>query len=329
MEKEVFSIQWHITNRCNLRCTHCYQDNYVNEPTLEQLIENYQTMERFLVKEHYLADIAITGGEPCLSENLLPLLEYLNQREQVNKLSLLTNGTLINATRAEDYKKLNVSLVQVSLDGGTAEIHEMIRGKNTFQKTLDSIKFLKDAGIETQAQIVVNKNNVDSIEELLHVCDEYGIDRFLVTRLVLEGNARENMEELLLSQEEFKQLLYKLDAYSKDKTHKVRILKGRCLWRLVDENSGSLCPVGINSVSVLPNGDVLPCRRMSLVVGNLNDESFYKIWYGSKILWDLRHSENLKGKCGVCQDRDRCGGCRAIAYAMTGDYMESDPYCWR
>ena len=92
---------------------------------------------------------------------------------------------------------------------------------------------------------------------------------------------------------------------------------------------GSLCPVGINSVSVLPNGDVLPCRRMSLVVGNLNNESFYKIWYGSKILWDLRHSENLKGKCGVCQDRDRCGGCRAIAYAMTGDYMESDPYCWR
>lgn len=325
----MFSIQWHITNRCNLRCNHCYQDNYMDEPTLERLIDNYNAMERFLVKENYYADIALTGGEPCISENLEPLLKYLNTRERVKKLMILTNGTLLTSAQADFLKKFNVDLVQVSLDGGNASVHEAIRGTNTFERALGGIRILKEAGIDVQIQMVVHKNNVESVENLIQVCNEYAVDRLLVTRLVLEGKAGENMTGLLLSLEEYKSLLYMLDAYSNEKRNKVKILKSRCLWRLVDEEYGALCPVGINSIAVLPNGDVLPCRRMPLAAGNLNKESLYKIWYGSKILWDIRQKENLKGKCGACKDHDKCGGCRAMAFAMTGDYMETDPYCWK
>lgn len=329
MQEDMYSIQWHITNKCNLRCTHCYQENYDNEPKLEDLIDIYNKIERFLEKENYYADIALTGGEPLISENLIPLLEYLSMKERVKKLMILTNGTLVDEQKVKLYKKFGVDLVQISLDGGNKKIHESVRGKNSFEQTLKGIQLFKKEGISVQVQMVIHNNNVNSIYELIQLCNLYNVDRLLITRLVLEGNAKDNFKDIILSPNKYKKLLLMLNDYSKDKINKVKILKGRCLWRLIDKTQGSVCPVGINSIAILPNGDVLPCRRMPIIIGNLKKESLYKIWYGSKVLWDIRRKSNLKGKCGNCSDNEKCGGCRAIAYATTGDYLESDPYCWK
>lgn len=328
MQEDMFSIQWHITNKCNLRCSHCYQENYENEPTLEDLIQIYDKIENFLKKENYYADIALTGGEPLVSPNLNPLLEYLNTKEKVKKLMILTNGTLVNESKVRNYSNLGVDLVQISLDGGTQEIHESIRGKGSFERALDGIKKFKTGGVSVQVQMVVHKNNVNSVENLIQLCNLYNVDRLLITRLVLEGNAKSNLGSVVLSQDEYKELLFKLNEHSDNTNNKVKILKGRCLWRLIDEKYGSLCPVGINSIAILPNGDVLPCRRMPIKIGNLKRESLYKIWYGSELLWKIR-KKDYKGKCGICSDKNECGGCRAIAYASTGDYLETDPYCWK
>ena len=91
---------------------------------------------------------------------------------------------------------------------------------------------------------------------------------------------------------------------------------------------GGFCPVGFTSLTILHDGTVLPCRRLEIPIGNILKEGLFKIWYDSDVLWRIRDKSNLQGKCDNCSNVDRCGGCRAIAYETTGDYMGEDIQCW-
>ena len=90
-----------------------------------------------------------------------------------------------------------------------------------------------------------------------------------------------------------------------------------------------MCSIGIDSITIMPDGTVFPCRRLPMPIGNLHHESLFKIWYTSDLLWEIRNKNNLKGKCNNCELIPRCSGCRAIAYALTGDYLAEDPQCWK
>ena len=119
------------------------------------------------------------------------------------------------------------------------------------------------------------------------------------------------------------------------------VLKLRTLWILCDphraenknislkEEVGASCSIGVDSLCILPDATVFPCRRLPISIGNLKEDSIFKIWYTSKVLWDIRNKKNLKGKCDDCEFIPRCSGCRATAYAMTGDYLAEDPQCWK
>jgi len=113
------------------------------------------------------------------------------------------------------------------------------------------------------------------------------------------------------------------------------IRRSRPLWinTCNDQNSsdivGGFCPVGLTSLAILHDGTVLPCRRLNIPLGNILEDGLFKIWYNSSILWEIRDKRNLKGKCNGCKHVPLCGGCRAIAYELTGDYMGEDPQCWR
>lgn len=325
----MFYVQWHITNKCNLRCAHCYQDDYNSELTFEQLQKIFFDIEDFALNNYkQKLAIALTGGEPFLHKEFDTFLTFLASRESVGDLTVLSNGTLMDRKYAKLLHKCNIKTFQVSIDGGTKDIHDAIRGDGALEKTLSSVSILKEWGINVIAQMVVHKNNIDSVEDLLKLCDEIGIKKVLFTRLVPTGNALKDLSDSLLSKKEHKEFLYKLEEYSNNPNLNVEILKTRQLWRLIDSNKGTSCPVGLTSVSVLADGSVAPCRRMPLTIGNLLEEKFFKIWYGSKILWELRDRNNLKGKCGRCPDKQLCGGCRAIAYGFTNDYLQEDPYCW-
>ena len=90
---------------------------------------------------------------------------------------------------------------------------------------------------------------------------------------------------------------------------------------------GAPCVIGRDGMCVMPNGDVLPCRRFPVSIGNLLTDSLKTIWEKSELLEKLRPKENLKGRCGRCEMRD-CRGCRSLALALTDDYLEEDPHCW-
>ena len=101
------------------------------------------------------------------------------------------------------------------------------------------------------------------------------------------------------------------------------------LWALVSKERGGFCPIGLSSLCILDDGTILPCRRLEIPIGNVHlDKGVFKAWYTSDLLWRVRLKRDLSPTCKMCPEMCCCGGCRAIAYTVTGDYMGGDPQCW-
>ena len=162
--KAEFGFQWHITNRCNLRCAHCYQEDYSdsNELDLDGLKRIADEIIKTLAKWGKKGDIAITGGEPLVKEEAFPLINYLESSDDIASIDILSNGTLINESIAEhilDLKK--VRCVQISLDGASAGSNDAIRGKGTFEKALAGVRLLRRSGISVNIMFTLQRRRLD------------------------------------------------------------------------------------------------------------------------------------------------------------------------
>jgi radical SAM protein with 4Fe4S-binding SPASM domain len=341
-----FYFQWHITDRCNLRCPHCYQEEYNSKSELSLLdlrkIANQITIA--LKKWKMKGRIALTGGEPFLKGELFPLMEYLEQDESIWRIGILTNGVLIDQNiinRLKEFKKLYY--VQISLDGATKETNDFIRGKGSFEKAIESFRILHKNGIKTRLMYTVHKKNYHEVPSLIDLAIDENITTITIERFVPEGKGAEH-KEWFLSKDDiyrlFKEILNRAES-EYEKGTPLKIIKYRTLWAMLDPDRtkksdvpleidiGGMCSIGIDSITIMPDGTVLPCRRLPIPIGNLLSDSIFKIWYTSDTLWKIRNKNNLKGKCNKCELIPRCSGCRAIAYAMTGDYLSEDPQCWK
>lgn len=340
-----FYFQWHITNKCNLRCSHCYQSSYsdASEPSLEELKSIAEKINHTLSVWKKEGRVAITGGEPFINKDLIKLLQYLDQQPSVNKISVLTNGTLIKnyITPLKGLKKLHY--IQLSLEGGK-EINDKIRGEGVFDKVLESTALLNKNGIPVRWMVTLQKMNVNDVPLIIDLALENNVDTLLFERLIPEGEG-ESLKDLVLTPEElFKVYDYILHRSDEEyaKGSPLKMLKYRTLWILTDpkradknvqmpfqREAGAACSIGMDSLCILPDATVLPCRRLPIPIGNLKHDSIFKIWYTSDLLWKIRNKQNLKGKCNGCEFIPRCSGCRAMAYACTGDYLQEDPQCWK
>ncbi len=145
-----FGFQWHITDRCNLRCIHCYQQDYSgsSELDLAGLKSIADEIIKTLSKWEKQGDIAITGGEPLMKEELLPLMHYLESAEEIASIDILTNGTLINGEVVKEIKRLNkIRCVQISVDGASPTTNDAIRGAGVFNKAIKAIQLLIDNNV--------------------------------------------------------------------------------------------------------------------------------------------------------------------------------------
>src|SRR5271157_2477350 len=340
-----FYFQWHITDKCNLRCRHCYQNDYSNatESSLEELKTIADKINYTLSVWKKEGRVAITGGEPFIHKDLIRLLQYLDQQPSVNKISVLTNGTLIKnyITSLKALTKLHY--IQLSLEGGR-EINDRIRGQGVFDKVLKSTELLNQNGIPVRWMVTLQKMNVEDVPHIIDLALENKVDTLLFERLIPEGEGK-SLKDLVLTPEElfrvYDYILHRSDEeYAKGSS--LKILKFRTLWILTDpkraeknvqmpfqREAGAACSIGMDSLCILPDATVLPCRRLPIPIGNLKNDSIFKIWYTSDLLWKIRNKQNLKGKCNSCEFIPRCSGCRAMAYACTGDYLEVDPQCWK
>ncbi len=332
--KEQFYIQWHITNLCNLHCKHCYQDNFSTRGDLD-----FQDLKR--VSDNFLltleewdrtACIHLTGGEPLLKPELFTLLEYLNQRSGVEELGIITNGLLINQEVANQLSRFpKLRKIKVSLDGGNVETNDSIRGRGVFEKVIQNLLPLKrEGGFDIQFMITIMKSNFRSLPSLFKLCQDLSVNGLIIERFIPLGRGKEIMGEVL-SKEEWKEMIGVLLDFFSDDEEDISFLPYQAFQVNFNgeepELLGAPCVIGADGFCIMPEGTVFPCRRFPVSLGNLLSESLRQIWENSELLEKLRKKENLKGKCGSC-DQEECRGCRSLALALTGNPLEEDPHCW-
>jgi len=336
-----FFIQWHLTERCNLRCRHCYQGgSKVREMTVGEVkreidgaTQTFQAWEQ----EHGIRvspSIHFTGGEPFLYRGLSDVLAY--SKATGYGVAMMTNGCLITKERAKKISHLGISDIQVSLEGPPV-LHASIRGRGSFQAAAKGVEALVSAGNSVSANVTLSRLNIDKIEETVEVAKAIGFDRIGFSRMVPCGRGRALLDQFLTPQE-LKSAYQKILSMN---TPTFEVVSGDPLAGTLSETklpSGcnltlSGCSAGFSGVTVTSDGSVMPCRRIGLVAGNLKKKSLRAIWASSRLLWQLRRRESYGGKCGRCSLWPSCRGCRAVAYAYSStqgkpDLFADDPQCW-
>lgn len=337
-----FFVQLHLTERCNLHCTHCYQSGHKTAELCREeitaVITEISDMLRAWSSSYQLEfapSLNITGGEPLLRPDLFEILEDLQQREFA--VYLLTNGTLINEAKARKLAALGVKGVQVSIEG-PAEIHDSIRGRGSFSASTRGISHLVSAGLEVTLAATLSKINAGKFQELIAISSALGVQKLGFSRLVPSGRGAELAAQLLEPEQarELYQSIFNLDA------GKLKIVTGDPVASQMQARSGSEdngpisiggCAAGTSGLTILPDGTVVPCRRLPIPLGNIRRDSLREIWAESKVLNQLRNRSGYGGRCGTCLRWAQCRGCRAIAYAYAKargeeNFLAEDPQCF-
>ena len=339
MEKWVrpssFHLQWHITEKCNFNCRHCYRRDYERELStkdlflvLHQYIELIRMWE--LDKNNRPRKLSISGGEPLLREDVFELLgEIKRNREMFTSLVLTSNGSTITRGAAKRLKNFAISAVQISLEG-TENVNDNIRGEGSFEKALKGVENLMNADIPIGVSITVSKENHRDVENLIDLLVDMGVKYIGVSRYVPIGN---DPAIKILEPRELKDFFSRIMKERRELLGRNVYLSTHCsdsLWFIEDRNHETHgCSAGYDSFSILPNGDVVPCRRLPIKVGNVLEKTLLDIWYTSDFLWKLRDKGRIK-KCHQCELFRLCfGGARCIACGYFNDPFAPDPQCWK
>ena len=262
-----------------------------------------------------------------------------------------TNGTLITDDMAARLKEVPISRIGISLDFPAEKLQDKFRGKSgAFRDALAGIQSARRAGIEIQINCTITRMNRPYLEQLLALALDMGAAAFHPFLLVPTGRGKGlRSEELSASEyEETLNWIYDKQIELKDRIffkptdapHYFRVMKQRqqqCPGDILitpnrtgGHHANSLsrgCLAGTGFCFISHRGKVQGCGYLNVEAGDVRKQPFDQIWIGSPVFKRLRDLSNIKGKCGVCEYKRICGGCRARAFEATGDYLEAEPYC--
>ncbi|MFA5746519.1 MAG: radical SAM protein [Candidatus Paceibacterota bacterium] len=322
-EKTKFYIQWHLSDRCNLRCKHCYvseRKTHLPLPKLKDGIDNVLRPVSNWVDE---ISVCLSGGEPFLYPDLAEIVLHLKKWKKVKKIMFTSNGTLADKKLLGKIGK-HIDNIQISLEGGK-EANDQIRGGGVYDLVKKNIPVYRSLGCKIAVNMTVHKLNYKEIPAVIKFCEDNKVDIFAISRLVPIGSNNE-VAKLMLSKKQTEEIYSGLVFLSKKK--KLKFSFNRTLWNIIDKKIGHPCSVGLNAVAILADGTLLPCRRLEIPIGNFLNGDFVDVWLNSPVLNKLRDRGKIK-KCGSCEHLEKCGGCRAVAYGKTGDLLSEDPQCFK
>ncbi len=334
-------VAWEITRSCNLSCVHCRAaaefGAYPGELTLDQMkdvVDDICSISNPI--------FILTGGEPLLRPDIWDLADYITAKG--GKPVVGTNATIIDDKCARLLHDHGISRISVSLDFPDAERHDRFRGEQgAFDAAVAGIKRTIAQGVEVQINTTVTRLNHELMGQMHDLAVSLGAVAFHPFLLVPTGRG-ESLRDIELSPQQYEDVL--VWAYERQKTSPLhfkptdapqyyRILRQKSLEEgvaVTPERYGMEaltrgCLGGITFVFISHVGDVQPCGYFDKQLGNVVEQPFSRIWTESPVFDDLRHYDRLKGKCGACEYKKVCGGCRARALSATGDYLEEEPYC--
>jgi AdoMet-dependent heme synthase len=343
IEPKLRLVAWEITRRCNLACAHCRASaedvDYGGELSTEEcfaLIDQIAAVGKPI--------LILTGGEPLCRPDVFDIGRYAAERGL--RVVLGTNGTLLDDDIARKLKQVPVSRIGVSIDFPDAHRQDDFRGRTgAFDEAIAGIEQAQRAGIDIQINSTITKRNVALIGELLDLALELGAAAFHPFMLVPTGRGKDLADAMLSPGDHERVLNWIYDKQSElgdriqfkptDAPHYMRIVMQRCDGRTASTGAGYHaldaftrgCLAGTGFCFISHVGRVQGCGYLDVAAGNVLEQDFASIWSDSAVFKRLRDLSNLKGKCGACEYRRECGGCRARAYEATGDYLGAEPYC--
>lgn len=344
-------IFWELTTGCNLRCIHCRAsatelstpDDLTTEESL-RLIDQFAEYAPFI--------LVLSGGEPLYRKDVFQLAEYAASKGI--KVALATNGTLVDENIARRAREAGIVRVAISLDGADAATHDGFRGiPGAFDRAIHGMKCLQREGIQVQINTTVTRRNalqLPAIYENAIALKAAALHTFL---LVPVGCGLTIAEENMVPADEYERILNWF--YDREKEARIE-LKATCAphyyrvrrQRMAEEKRAGIeptlrpatnsrhpdlsavtrgCLAGTGVCFISHTGKVQPCGYLPEVAGDLRQEQFHNVWENSTLFETLRDTDNLHGKCGCCEFKNVCEGCRARAYAETGDYLGEEPHC--
>lgn len=353
---------WESTIRCNLSCAHCRRvesdeaaGSDLTAPEAKYLIDQLAGIGR---AQEFMPILVFSGGEPLCRKDIFELIEY--SVRQGLKCALATNGTLIDEAIAGKIKAAGVERVSISLDGATSDVHNKLRKlEGSFEAAIRGIRYLRQSGVPFQVNMTVTRYNAHQLGDIFALAESLGAVAVHLFMLVPVGCGEEFAEEDMLSADEYEQLLEQIAAKEYAGCLEVKVTCGPHYARVVREHKPAPMPserrarteavfsssdsaghpghqhqsiskgclAGLGVLFVGHNGQVFPCGYLPIDCGNILKTPLADIWQNSAELARMRDTNQLKGKCGICGYRVVCGGCRARAFAATGDYMEAEPMC--
>jgi radical SAM protein with 4Fe4S-binding SPASM domain len=288
--------------------------------------------------------VVLSGGEPLLRADVFDIARYGTGKGL--RMCLATNGALVTQEVCGRIKESGIRIVSLSLDGSTAEVHDDFRNqKGAFEATVNATSLFRKNGIEFIINSSFTKRNQEEIPKVYRLAKELGATAWYMFMIVPTGRGEEIMNELI-SKEEYEEILdwhYRMEKDEHDllvrptcAPHYYRIVlqkskeEGEKFERrsLKFSTGGSKgCIAGQVICLIDVDGNVLPCSYFPRAAGNVREQSFKDIWENSELFKDLRDFKKYRGRCGTCEYVNVCGGCRARAYAVTGNYLDEEPFC--
>ncbi|MFZ5814462.1 MAG: radical SAM protein [Bacillota bacterium] len=321
-------VIWEVTRACALACKHCRAEaNPRRDPNELTFEEGCRLMDQ--VRELDPMVFVLTGGDPFMRKDLPELVRYGTSIGL--RISGSPSGTrLANLTNMERCAAAGMQRVAFSLDHSTAEAHDAFRGVNgSFQWTMEGIAAAKQAGMEVQIGTTVTRYNWKDLPDIATRVAEIGVALWSVFFLIPTG--RGQLSDML-TPEEHEEVMEWLAEYSRTAPFAIKSTEGPH-WRrvLLQKGITGLPTMGVNDgkgfAFISHTGDVNPSGFLPWRAGNVKEESLTKIYRESEVFRLLRDPSKLKGKCGACEYRGICGGSRARAYGVYGDWLAEDPAC--
>ncbi len=353
-EQRPFIVIWEVTQACDLACVHCRASAQAWRHPLELttnegkgLIDDIAALE--------VPVFVLTGGDPLKRRDSFELIEYAAQKGV--RVSLTPSATpLLTPAAIQRLKECGLARLAISLDGPTADVHDAFRRvPGSFDWTLRAVRSAREIGLSVQINTTITRHNLPLVDDIIALLETLDIALWSVFFLVPTGRGQ-HID--LISAEEFEQVFEKLyqtaqrarfDIKSTEAQHYRRFLLQKrteqrraqpgavaphpfqSLIGVATPDGIGRAPKGINDgkgfAFISHLGEVFPSGFLPISAGNIRKQSLTALYRHSPLFTSLRDTGNLKGKCGECEFREICGGSRARAYALTGDWFAEEPCC--
>jgi len=318
-------MSWNVTRECNLKCSHCYLnadgkklDNELSTQEGKQLMDQIQEVSNPL--------LILSGGEPMLRPDIFELIEYGSKKGI--KMGLGSSGYLIDDAEAKKLKTAGIATVSISLDSHISAQHDDFRGvNNAWERAINACKALQKNNVLVQVNTTLTHENYNQIDDIMSLAESIGVENFHLFFLVPTGRGTKLTD---ISPQKYEEMI--TTTFAKVHRHRLNV-RPSCAPQFMRIAQGMNldmrqwirgCIAGMYYCRIYPNGDVTPCPYMPIKLGNVREQSFKDIWFNSEVFKNLRNPNSLKGKCGVCEYKIQCGGCRARAYGLSSDFID---YC--